>query len=144
MEENAVNRFLVLIGDCGDLLWRREHDVKIRRLQKFGLAFLDPLRSRQRLALWAVPIPAAVEAIPLMATLIASLEVATEGRRSTQLDCGHDAPLRRGHRRAMLFSVGFAVAAEDIRHFQLRAIHGPRRSEVLRRGGLGVCRNGSR
>jgi hypothetical protein len=71
-----------------------------------------------------MPIPATVEAIPLMATLIASLEVATEGRGSTQFDCGHDAPLRRGHRRAMLFSVGFAVATEHVRYFQLRAIHG--------------------
>src|SRR6266581_1126609 len=143
VEENAVNHFLVLTGDRGDLLWHREHDVKMRYLQEFGLAVLDPLRSSQRLALWAVPIPATVEAIPLMATLIASLEVATEGRRSTQFDCGHDAPLRRGHRRAMLFSVSCAVAAEEVRHFQLRAIHGPR-SEVLRRGGLGVCRDGSR
>jgi hypothetical protein len=85
----------------------------------------DPLRSSQRLALWAMPVPATVETIPLMATLIASLEMATEGRRSTQFDCGHDAPLRRRHRRAMLFSVGFAVTAEHIRYFELRAIHGP-------------------
>ena len=60
-----------------------------------------------------------------VAALIALLEVAAESRRAAHLDRGHDAPLRRGHRRAMLLSIGFAVAAEDIRHFQLRAIHGP-------------------
>ena len=35
----------------------------------------------------------------------------------------HDASLRCGHRRAMLLSIGSPVAAEDVRHFQLRAIH---------------------
>src|SRR5580700_10907093 len=78
-EQNAVNHFLVLTGDRSDFLWHREHDVKIRRLQKFRLAVLDPLRSSKRLALWAVPIPATVEGIPLLATLITSLKVATEG-----------------------------------------------------------------
>jgi hypothetical protein len=52
--------------------------MKIGRLQKFGLAVLDPLRSSKRLALRTVSIPAAVEAIPLMTTLIASLEVAAQ------------------------------------------------------------------
>ena len=40
-------------------------------------------------------------------------------------ECGHDAPLRGGHRRVVLLPIGFAVAAEPVRHFQLRAIHGP-------------------
>jgi len=31
----------------------------------------------------------------------------------------------------MLLTIGFAVAAEDIRHFQLRAIHRARRLEVF-------------
>jgi len=60
-----------------------------------------------------------------MATLVAAFEVAAQRRRAAHLDCCHDAPLRRGHRRAMLLSIGFPVAAEHIRHFQLRAIHEP-------------------
>jgi hypothetical protein len=60
-----------------------------------------------------------------MATLIASFEVAAQGSRAAHLDCGHDAPLHDRHRRAMLFTIGYAVAAEHIRHFQLRAIHLP-------------------
>jgi hypothetical protein len=59
-----------------------------------------------------------------MATLVALLEVAAEGRCAAPLEGGHDAPLRRGHRRAMLVSVGFAVATKDVSHFQLGAIHG--------------------
>ena len=42
----------------------------------------------------------------------------------------------------MLIAIGYAVAAEHIRHFQLRAIHWARRSEVLRRNRLGF--NGNR
>src|SRR6516162_4777348 len=125
MEEDAINHFLVLKGDRGNLLWHREDDVKIRDFEQFGLAVLDPLRSGQRLALRAVSIPTAIETIPLMAALIAALEVATESCSPTHLDGGHDASLCRGHRRVMLFSIGFAVAAEDVRQFQLRPIHGP-------------------
>ena len=77
-----------------------------------------------------------------MAALIAALQVAAESGGPAHLDGSHDAPLRRGHRRAMLFAIGFAVAAEHVRHFQLRTIHEPRRSEVLGRGGLGL--NGNR
>jgi hypothetical protein len=58
-----------------------------------------------------------------MATLIATLEVTTERGCAAHLDGGHDAPLCRGHRRAMLLTIGCAVAAEHIRYFQLRAIH---------------------
>jgi hypothetical protein len=58
-----------------------------------------------------------------MTALIALFNLPSESRRTTHLDGGHDASLRCGHRPAMLLSVGFAVATEDVRHFQLRAIH---------------------
>ena len=102
-EENAVDHLLVLVGDRGDLFRHGKDDVKIRNLQKFGLAVLDPLGPGQRLAFGAMPIAARVVAIPLMAALVAALQVAAESRRAAHLDGGHDAPLRRGHRRAMLF-----------------------------------------
>src|ERR1700688_1867625 len=124
LEENAVDHLLVLEGDGGDLRGHGIDDMKIGRFQKFGLAVLDPLGPGQRLAFGAMPIAASVVAMPLMATLIALLEMAAEGRRAAPLDGSHDAPLRRGHRRAMLVSIGFAVAAKDVSHFQLGAIHG--------------------
>jgi hypothetical protein len=74
-----------------------------------------------------------------MATLIATFDVAAERGRAAHLDGAHDAPLRRRHRRAMLLSIGFPVAAEHVRHFQLRTVH-PASSEVLRCGGW--CFNG--
>jgi hypothetical protein len=40
--------------------------------------------------------------------------------------------------------IGFTVAAEDVRHFQLRAIQGARRLEVLLRSRLDLHRNRTR
>jgi hypothetical protein len=70
-----------------------------------------------------MPVAAAIEAIPFLAALIAALKVAAQCGCAAHLDRGHDAPLCRRHRRAMLVSISFPVAAEYIRHFQLRAIH---------------------
>jgi hypothetical protein len=123
-EENTIDDLLVLIGNRGDLLRHRKDDVKIGYLQKLGLAVLDPLCAGQALAFRAMPIPTGVEAIALMATLITAFEVAAEGGGPAHLDRGHDAPLRRGHRRAMFLSMSFAVSAEDIRHLPLWALHG--------------------
>src|SRR5262245_34907506 len=124
-EENAINHSLVLEGDRGDLLRDSEYNMKIRHLQELSLAVLNPLRARQALALRAVPVATAVERIAFVAALITALEVAAEGCRPTLLNGGHDAPLRDGHRRAMLFTISCAVAAENMRHFQPRAIHSP-------------------
>jgi hypothetical protein len=44
----------------------------------------------------------------------------------------------------MLLTIGFAVAAENVRHFQLRAIHHAQRLEVLRRFGLDLHRDRTR
>src|SRR5258706_11902963 len=89
-------------------------------------------------------IPAAVVTGPLVIATVAALEMTAESCGSTHLDRGHDAPLGRRHRRAMLFTIGFAVAAEDVRHFQLRAIQGARRLEGLRRGRGGPPRKRAR
>src|SRR6516225_536757 len=59
--------------------------------------------------------------------------MAAERCRAAHLDGVHDAPLHRRHRRAMLPSIGFSVAAEHVRHFQLRTVHAAS-SEVLRCG----------
>jgi len=99
--------------------------MEILAVEEFRLPFLDPLGASQRLTFWAVTIAAGAVTVTLVATLIALLEVPAEGRGPAHLDRSHDAPLPCGHRRAMLFPIGFAVAAEDIRHFQLRTIHGP-------------------
>jgi fructose-1,6-bisphosphatase/inositol monophosphatase family enzyme len=99
--------------------------VKIGNLEQLGLPVFDPLRPGQTLAFWAVSIAAAIERVPFIGALVAAFEVAAENGRAAHLNGGHDAPLSHGHRRAMLLSISFSVAAEHVRHFQLRAIHGP-------------------
>src|SRR6266550_1788602 len=68
-------------------------------------------------------VAAAAVTRPLIITTVAAFEMTAESRGATHLDRGHDASLGRGERPIMLLTIGFAVAAEDVRHFQLRAIH---------------------
>jgi hypothetical protein len=42
-EENAVDHLLVLVGDRGNLLRNRKHNVEVLAIEKFGLAALNPL-----------------------------------------------------------------------------------------------------
>ena len=132
-EENAVEENFVLVSDGSDRFGDGEDDMKIMRVENFGGSFLDPLRTSEGLTFWAMTVAAAVVAGPLVTAAVAALEMTAESCRAAHLDRGHDAPLSRRHRRAMLFTIGFAVAAEDVRHFQLRAIHGARRLEALLR-----------
>jgi hypothetical protein len=122
-EEDAKDQLFILVGDGRDRLWHGKDDMKIADLQKFGLSVLDPLRPCERLTFWAVPVPAAIEAIAFMATLIATLEVAAECGCAAHLNGGHDAPLCLRHRRAMLISINFPVAAKHVRYFPLWPIH---------------------
>jgi hypothetical protein len=124
LEQDAIDYFFILVSDRGDLFRNGEHDMKVLGVEQFCLAVLDPLRPCQTLAFRAVSIPAAIERIPFIAALIAAFQVAAESSRTAQLDGGHDAPLCYRHRRAMLLPIRFSVAAEHIRHFQLRTIHG--------------------
>jgi hypothetical protein len=134
LEENVVHYLLVLVGNRGYLFRHSEDHVKIWNIEKLSLPLLDPLRPGQALAFGTVSIPAAIEGIAFKATLIATFEVAAECRGAAHLDGAHDAPLRSGHRRAMLLSIRFSVTAEYVRHFQLRTVHAAS-SEVLRCGG---------
>src|SRR6516225_7983224 len=78
-------------------------------------------------------VTAAVVARPLVSAAVAAFEMTAESCGATHLDRGHDTPLCRRERPIMLLAIGFAVAAEDVRHFQLRAMHRARRL------GLGWC-----
>ena len=136
-EENAVHHFLVLVSDVGNLFRHSKDDMEVLGVEEFGLPILDPLGARQRLALWAMPVAARVVAYAFVAALIALFEVTAERSRPAHFDGTHDAPLRRGQRSSMLFTIGFSVATQHVRHFQLGAIHGPvLRSTEGRRFGL--------
>jgi hypothetical protein len=99
--------------------------VEVLAVEKLGLTVLNPLCARQALTLCAMPIAAAVVSIALVAAAIALFDMAAEGGGPAQLDRTHDAPLGCRQRPIMLIAVRFAVAAKDVRHFNLRAIHWP-------------------
>src|SRR5438132_8471112 len=98
---------------------------KVRDAQKLRLTILNPFGPRQRLALWTVTIAARVIRVAKMAAPITHLNVTAESGRAAPLDRCHDASLRGRQPCAELLTIGFAVSAEDIRHFQLRALHWP-------------------
>ena len=122
-EQDAVDDIFVLVRHGGDRFGEGEDDMKIRSRENFRFSFFDPFRTRQRLALGAMSVAAAIVSVTLVRTAVAALEMTTQGRRAAHLDRGHDASLCRGERRTMLLAIGFTIAAEDVRHFQLGAIH---------------------
>ena len=68
-------------------------------------------------------IPTTIIPDALVATVIALLNVTTKRCGSAELDRAHDAMLRRGQHRGMRLTIGFAVAAEHVRHLQPGAAH---------------------
>ena len=101
---------------------------------------LEPFEPSERLAFWAVAIPARVISVALMAAVVTLLEMAAENSGPADLYRGQDAALRRAERSAVLLTIGFAVAAKHIRHLKLGAIHVPE-LEVLWWSGLGLRGN---
>ena len=61
--------------------------------------------------------------VSLMAAVVTLLEMAPENSGPADLYRGQDAALRRTERSAVLLTIICAVAAENIRYFQPRAIH---------------------
>ena len=59
-EENAVDHFLVLVRDGGNLFRQREDDMEVLGVEELGVAMFDPLRPRERLAFRAVAISTGV------------------------------------------------------------------------------------
>ena len=66
-----------------------------------------------------------VVSVALMSALITLLQVTAENSSPADLDRSHDTALRLRHRSAVLQTIICAVAAENIRYFQARAIHFP-------------------
>jgi hypothetical protein len=118
-EEQAIDHLLILICDAVDRFRYGKDDMEVLAVEKLSLAIFYPIRAGQGLALWAMAIAAAVvEHAPVFAP-IALFEMAAESGGATQLDRTHDAPLSRRERRPIHFTIGAAVAAQYVSHFQL-------------------------
>ena len=143
-KQNVVDDLFVLVSDGSDLLGDGEDDMEIVCREDFGGSLFNPCGTRERLALGAVAICAAVVARPLVITGVAAFEMPAKGCGTTHLDRSHDTPLCHRERPIMLLTIGFAVAAEDVRHFQQRATHRAQRLEVFGWFGLDLHRDRTR
>ena len=143
-KQDAVNDLFVLVSDRSDLIGDSEDDMKVVDRENFGCSPLDPLCTRERLALGTMAVAAAAITRPFVIAAVTTFKMTAESCGATHLDRGHDTPLGRRYRPVMLLTIGFAVAAEDVRHFQLRAIHRARWLEVLGWCGLDLYRNRTR
>jgi hypothetical protein len=92
-EKNIVDSLLVLQGNGRYGLRYGEDHVKILGVEKLGSTVLQPLSASQRLALWAMAIPTTIITNPLVVTAIASFDMTTKRRSSTQFDRAHDTTL---------------------------------------------------
>ena len=68
-------------------------------------------------------IPATVEGDALVATGIALFNVAAQCRRSALLNGAHDAALPTAQSQGVIFTVGRADLAKDVRHFEPDRAH---------------------
>src|SRR5438874_8911246 len=59
-KQNAVDDLFVLVSDGSDLFGDGEDDMKVVRGENFGHSLLDPLRTREGLALGTVAVTTAV------------------------------------------------------------------------------------
>ena len=123
-KQNVVDDLFVLVSNGSDLFGDGEDDMKIVCRENFGDSLLDPRGTCERLALRAMAVAATVITRPLVTTAVAAFEMTAKSCGATHLDRCHDASLGRRERPIMLLTIGFAVAAEDVRYFQPRALHG--------------------
>lgn len=86
MEQQVIDRGLVVERDVGDLGGYCEDDVEVSDRQQVGLALGQPRARGGTLALGAVPVATAVVRDPPMATVFASLDMTSQGRGAAMLD----------------------------------------------------------
>ena len=123
-EQHGIDDGLVLVGDGGDGLRQREHDMEVKR-RATGRPGGPPTRGRaaRALTLGAMPIAAAVISDLGMAAGGTALDVAAERGRPARLDRCHDSQLTAIEMTAVSDPVGLSVVAEDVRHLELSLRH---------------------
>ncbi len=89
LEEDGVDRRLVLVGDVGDRRRQREDHVVVLHRQQIGLARIQPPLGRAALALRAVPVAARVVRDLLDPAAVTAQDMATQCRCSALGDGRH-------------------------------------------------------
>jgi hypothetical protein len=90
LEQQVVDRRLVVIGDVGDGGRQREHEVIIGNRQQFGLPLGQPRSGRRALTLRAMAIAARVVGDDLVGAVLAARDMTAERRGAAVLDRRHD------------------------------------------------------
>jgi hypothetical protein len=123
LEQQPIDRGLVLIGDRTDRRRKRENQVKIRNRKKLGFTRRKPCRRSRPLAFRAVAIATAIKRDTCVGTVLAAVDMTTKRGSATNLDCCHDAPLGEVYVLGIGCSPRLAMGTEDIRQFELRPQH---------------------
>ena len=95
LEQERIDRRLVLVGDGADRRRQGEDDVVVGDRQELGLARGQPGGRRPPLALRAVAVAAGVVGDAGMGAVFTSLDVTAERGRAAGFDRRHDAQLAR-------------------------------------------------
>ena len=132
LEQQVVDRGLVVEGDVGDLGGQREDDVEVADRQQVGLALGQPGARGGALALGAVPVAAGVVGDAPVAAVLAGLDVTAEGGGAAVLDRRHDLELLQAQMPGMGGPVGGAGSAEDVGDLERGAHRLSRRVRSLR------------
>ena len=118
LEQDAVDRGLVLVGDVGNLRGKREYYVIVRHRQQLGLALGEPFLRGGTLAFGAMPIATGVIGDLRVRALLAARDMPAEGRRATALDRRHHLELAEAHMAGIGLAPCRSMAAENIRDLQ--------------------------
>ena len=142
LEQDGVDRCLVLEGDFGSRGRQCEDDVEIRHRQQFALPLGQPRGAGRTLAFRAMAVAARIVGDTDEVTFRAALDMTAEPSRAACLDRAHDAAFDPAEVAGMRLSIRLAVAAEDVRHLQCghdcRDQAGPASSSFSRSNGLAV------
>ena len=120
LEQDVVDRGLILIGDVSDLRRQREHNVEVWDRQQLGLTRSEPFPRGGSLAFGAVPVTAGVVGDLGMAALVvlAARDVPAERCRAAVLNRRHHLELAEADMAGVGLAPRRSMAAEDIRNLQ--------------------------
>jgi hypothetical protein len=109
--------------------------MKIGDRQQFGLALSEPFCGSRPLTLWAMTVATRVVRDARVRAVLTALDMTAERGSAARLNCRHGAKLAKAQMTSVPRSPCLTVAAEDVRHLQLRPEHGGRvkSGESLRR-----------
>src|SRR5277367_6676367 len=113
-EQQVVHNRLVVESDVGEFGGNAENDVEVFDRQQVGLALGQPRARGGALALGAVPVAAAVIGDPLMAAVLAGLDMTAQSRRAAMLDRRHDLELMKAQVSGMGGPISGAGSTENV------------------------------